>query len=97
ASLIGVGLTFRLPAAILPEVTFPRLKVIADSGERPGEEVLHAITRPLEESLQRVPNLVEMRSITSRGSAEINLDCAWGTNMDRALQLVQARIDAVRE
>lgn len=97
AAAIGVVAAFRMPAAILPEITFPRLKVIADSGERPGAEVLRSITRPLEEALQRVPSLVEMRSVTSRGSVEINLDCAWGTDMDKALQLVQARIDGVRE
>lgn len=94
---IGCWIATQMPAAILPEVTFPRIKVIADSGERPGEEMLRTVTRPLEETLQRVPSLLEIRSITSRGSAEINLDCAWGTDMNRALQLVQARIDAVRE
>jgi heavy metal efflux system protein len=96
AVALGAWLTSRMPAAILPEVTFPRVKVIAESGERPGEEMLRAVTRPLEASLRRVPDLREMRSTTSRGSAEINLDCAWGTDMDRALQRVQAQIDAVR-
>ena len=96
AIAFGAWLTSRMPAAILPEVTFPRVKVIAESGERPGEEMLRAVTRPLEESLRRVPDLHEMRSITSRGSAEINLDCSWGTDMDRALQRVQAQVDAVR-
>jgi multidrug efflux pump subunit AcrB len=93
---IGAWLSFRLPAAILPEVTFPRIKVIADSGELPGDEMLRAVTRPLEEQLRWVPDVLEMRSVTTRGSTEINLDCTWGTDMNLALQRVQARIDAVR-
>ena len=96
AVAVGAWQALRMPAAILPEVTFPRVKVIADSGERPGEEMLRAVTRPLEASLRRVPGLREMRSTTSRGSVEINLDCEWGTDMDLALQRVQARMDAAR-
>ncbi|HVP14594.1 MAG TPA: efflux RND transporter permease subunit [Terriglobales bacterium] len=96
AVVLGAWLTFGMPAAILPEVTFPRVKVIAESGERPAAEMLRAVTMPLEASLRRVPDLQEMRSITSRGSAEINLDCSWGTNMNLALQRVQAQLGAVR-
>ena len=66
-SLGGIA-AWRLPAAILPEVTFPRIKVIADSGERPGDDMMRAVTRPIEESLRRVPGVLEMRSTTSRGS-----------------------------
>ena len=94
--VLGVVTGLRLPAAILPEVTFPRVTVIADSGELPGEEMLRAVTRPLEESLGRVPGIREMRSTTSRGSSEINLDCAWRSDMDLTLQRVQAQIEATR-
>jgi multidrug efflux pump subunit AcrB len=95
-ALLGIASGLRLPAGLLPDVTFPRISVIAECGERPGEEVLRAVTRPLEEAVHGVPNVLEMRSITSRGSAEINLDCRWRTDMNLALQRVQARIDAVR-
>ncbi|MHB8077683.1 MAG: efflux RND transporter permease subunit [Candidatus Krumholzibacteriia bacterium] len=94
--VLGVVTGLRRPAAILPEVTFPRVKVIADSGELPGDEMLRAVTRPLEEALGRVPGIREMRSVTSRGSTEINLDCAWRSDMDLTLQRVQAQIDATR-
>ncbi|TMQ70150.1 MAG: efflux RND transporter permease subunit, partial [Candidatus Eisenbacteria bacterium] len=96
-TVVGYALGLRLPAAILPEVTFPRIKVIAESGERSGDEMLREVTRPLETSLRRVPGLLEMRSITSRGSTEINLDCSWSSNMDLTLQRVQAQVAAVRD
>ena len=53
----GVVLGLRLPAAILPEVTFPRIKLIADSGERDTEEMLRGVTMPLEQSIRRVPTI----------------------------------------
>jgi hypothetical protein len=70
--------------------------VIADSGELPSEEMLRSVTRPLEESIRRVPGVLQMRSTTSRGSTEINLDCEWRSDMDLALQRVQAQVNAIR-
>ncbi len=93
----GVAGALRMPAAILPEVTFPRISVIADSGERPAEDMVRSVTRPIEEAVRRVPELVQVRSTTSRGSAEIHLDCDWRASMPRALQQVQAQIDAIRQ
>ena len=93
----GVVLGLRLPAAILPEVTFPRIKLIADSGERDTEEMLRGVTMPLEQSIRRVPELHELRSTTARGSTEINLDFNWGTDMDLALQRVQALAATIRD
>ncbi len=102
ALLVGVVVVLsvlalrRMPTSILPEVTFPRVKVIADSGELPSEVVLREVTRPLEESIRRVPGITEIRSTTSRGSAEINLDSRWGSNLDITVQRVQAQIEAIR-
>ncbi|TMQ65078.1 MAG: efflux RND transporter permease subunit [Candidatus Eisenbacteria bacterium] len=97
-ALCGLGglAAWQLPAAILPEITFPRVKVIAGGGERPGDDMMRAVTRPIEEVLRRVPGVLEIRSTTSRGSTEINLDCTWASNMDLTLQRVQGQIEAVR-
>ena len=89
--VLGLAWGFGLPAGLLPEVTFPRITVIAESGERPGDEMMRSVTRPLEESIQRVPGVREIRSTTSRGSCEINLDCEWNSDMDLTLQRVQAQ------
>ncbi len=98
AALVGAGIVqaFRMPAAILPEVAFPRISVIADSGELPPDEMVRTVTKTLEDAVRRVPDLREVRSTTSRGSTEIHLDCDWKASMPRVLQLVQAQIDAVR-
>ena len=95
-AVLGTVIGIRLPAAILPEIEFPRITVIADSGERPAEDMVRAVTRPLEESLRRVADVREIRSKTTRGSTEISLDCAWRVPMQRVLQQTQAQIEAVR-
>ena len=59
--VLGVAALSRLPAAILPEVTFPRIAVISESGERPGEDMIRTVTRPLEDAIRQVPGVREMR------------------------------------
>jgi multidrug efflux pump subunit AcrB len=94
--VVGAWSAWFAPAAILPNVTFPRITVIADAGELPAEQMLRAVTRPLEGSVRRVPGVRELRTTTSRGSVEMNLDCEWSAPMDLTLQRVQASLDAVR-
>lgn len=94
--VLGAWSAWHAPAAILPDVTFPRITVIADAGELPAEQMLRAVTRPLEASVRRVPGVRELRSTTARGSVEMNLDCVWSAPMDLTLQRVQASLDAVR-
>jgi CzcA family heavy metal efflux pump len=84
------------PVAILPEVTFPRIKVIAESGERPAAMMEASVTRPLEQALATVQGQRHIRSRTERGGAEISVDFSWGLDMQTTLQLVNARINDVR-
>ena len=51
-----------------------------------------AVTRPAEQAVRAVPGIQNLRSTTSRGSAEMSINFAWGSNMDLALQRVQAAL-----
>jgi len=95
-TILSVVAVRKLPSSILPEVTFPRIKIVADSGELPSDAMLRTVTRPLEESLRRVPGVSEIRSTTSRGSTEINLDSRWNADMNLTLQRVQAQMESAR-
>lgn len=92
----GVYAAARLPASIFPSVTFPIVKVIADAGEEPAARMMPTVTRPLEEAILRVPGVRLVRSTTSRGSSEISAEFAWGTDMQVALQRVQAETQRIR-
>lgn len=86
----------RLPSAIFPTVTFPRVKVIAEGAEEPAAQMIPAVTRPLEEAILRVPGIERVISTTTRGSVEIGAEFSWGTDMRLALQRVQAEIERSR-
>lgn len=92
----GIYAIAQLPASIFPSVTFPIVKVIADVGEMPAIQMMPTTTRPLEEAILRVPGIEMLRSTTSRGSAELSALFAWGTDMQVALQRVQAETQRIR-
>ncbi len=87
---LGTWTILRAPASIFPPVTFPIVKIIANVGEEPAARMMPTVTRPLEEAILRVPAIETVRSTTSRGSAEMSARFAWGTDMQVALQRVQA-------
>jgi CzcA family heavy metal efflux pump len=93
---IGVYLAFTIPVAVLPETNFPRILIAVDNGVMPIDQMMVTITRPIEEAVNSVPGLEEVRSETSRGSAEINLFFSWNLDMFQTLQYVNAAISRVQ-
>ncbi len=97
-TLVGVGvyLAFSIPVAVFPETNFPRIIVGVDNGVFPIDQMLVTITRPIEEAVNLVPGLERLWSITSRGSAEIDLFFSWKVDMYRTLELVNAEMARVQ-
>lgn len=95
--LMGGLFTYaRMRSSLFPDVTFPKVKVIADSGLQPASKMMVGVTRPLEAAIKRVPALFTLRSVTGRGSCEISAFFNWGTDMDLARQQVIAAMDQIR-
>ncbi len=93
---VGAYLAFTIPVAVFPQTDFPRVVIGVDNGVMPIDQMMVTITRPIEESVNSVPGLQDVRSITSRGSAEIDLFFDWHVNMVQTLQLVDAALSRVR-
>ena len=95
-SAAGIWAAFRLPSAIYPELTFQRITIVAEGSPLGARQVQFEISRPIEEAVSIVPGVIRVHSHSIRGSAEINMTFAPGTDMTYALQLVQARVQQVR-
>ncbi|WP_137962626.1 efflux RND transporter permease subunit, partial [Burkholderia sp. 4M9327G5] len=91
-AVAGALTAFRLPISLFPNVSFPRAVVSLDAGDRPAEQMATLVTMPVEEALRRVPNVRDVESRTSRGSAEISLNFDWGTDMAQATLQAQSAI-----
>src|SRR5689334_11072611 len=76
-AIVGVYEAFTLPVAVFPATNFPRIIIGVDNGVTPIEQMEISTTRPLEAAVRSVPGLQTVRSVTSRGSAEINLFFDW--------------------
>src|SRR6266581_3637087 len=76
-ALVGGYLALTIPVSVFPNTDFPRIVVGVDNGVMPIDQMLVTITRPLEEAVNSVPGLQKVTSITSRGSAEVDLFFDW--------------------
>jgi CzcA family heavy metal efflux pump len=94
-TLGGVASVFRLPVALFPDVQFPRVVVSFDAGDRPAEQMMLQVTRPAEEAVRRVPGVRDVRSATSRGTADISVSFDWGTDMRRAALELSSAVSQV--
>src|SRR5690242_15556373 len=92
----GIYLAFTVPISVFPTTDFPRVVIGVDNGVMPINQMMVTITRPIEESVNSVPGLEQVRSITSRGSAEVDLFFDWHSDMVQTLQLVDAALSRVR-
>ncbi|MBV9774527.1 MAG: efflux RND transporter permease subunit, partial [Gemmatimonadetes bacterium] len=92
----GIWAALRLPSAIYPELTFPRIAIVAQGSALGAQQVVFSIARPLEEAVGNVPGVQRVRSRSIRGSVEISVDFAPKTDMAQALQLTQARVNQVQ-
>src|SRR3981081_4444613 len=95
-ALLGGYLASTIPVSVFPATNFPRILIGVDNGVMPIDQMMFTITRPLEEAVNSVPGLQDVRSITSRGSAEIDLFFRWNVDMFQTLQYVNAAISRVQ-
>ena len=95
-TVVGVYEALTIPVAVFPTTNFPRVIIGIDNGVMPIEQMEVTITRPVEEAVRTVPGLEDVRSVTSRGSAEIDLFFNWSVDMIQTLQQVNSAIARVQ-
>ncbi len=92
----GVFSYTEIKSSLFPQITFPKIKVIADAGQQPVDQMTVAVTRPLENAIKKVPDLEVLKSTTSRGSCEISAFMSWKADIDLSQQQVESKINQIR-
>src|SRR5262245_63037831 len=95
-AIIGIYEAFQIPVAVFPTTNFPLIKIGVDNGVMPIEQMEVTITRPIEQAVNIVPGLESVRSITSRGSAEVSMFFNWGVDMTETLHRVDAAVARIQ-
>ena len=95
-AIAGAYIAFTVPISVFPQTNFPRVVIGIDNGVMPIDQMMVTITRPIEESVSSIPGLQSVRSITSRGEAEVDLFFDWHNDMVQTLLQVDAVLGRMR-
>ena len=86
-----------IQTGLFPDITFPKIKIIAENGQQPVNKMMLTVTVPMENAIKKVQDLRLLRSITSRGSCEISAFLEWNSDVDLGKQRIEAQINAIKE
>jgi HAE1 family hydrophobic/amphiphilic exporter-1 len=91
--LFGVVGVSRMPIDILPPVTLPMMIVVTSYPGAGPQEVEAEVTRVIEQRVGTISNLKEISSRSLENISIVQLQFAWGTNLDAAAADVRDRLD----
>ncbi len=86
----------KMQTSLFPEITFPKIKIIADAGQQPIDKMMITVTKPLENAIKKVQDLKTVRSTTSRGSCEISAFMDWKSDIDLSKTRIEAQINQIK-
>jgi CzcA family heavy metal efflux pump len=93
---LGLILATTIPSAVFPEIQFNRAIIMADSGDLPPEQMLVAVTRPLEQAAYGAIGVTLVRSTTTRGSSEIDVEFSANSDPVQSFELLNAVLGDAR-
>ncbi len=85
----------QLPLNLMPDMTYPSLTVRTEYPGTAPEEIETTISRPIEQALGVVDNLVTISSISKAEQSDVVLEFTWDTDMDKAIADVREKLDQV--
>ncbi|MBX7210162.1 MAG: CusA/CzcA family heavy metal efflux RND transporter [Verrucomicrobiaceae bacterium] len=95
--VLGFQAIRELPVEVLPDLTKPTVIILTEAEGLAPEEVETNVTQPIESALMGVAGLTRLRSASDVSLSLIYAEFAWGTDIYRARQFVQERMQGVRE
>lgn len=85
----------QLPLNLMPDISYPSLTVRTEYSGTAPEEIETTISRPIEQALGVVDNLVSIQSISKAGQSDVILEFTWDTDMNQATSDVREKLDQV--